>query len=278
MFLGAHVSIAGGLEKAFMRGEALGCEAIQIFSKNQRRWVAKPITEEEAKLFKETWRKSSVETVTIHDSYLINLASPKKDSLEKSREAFLEEMRRAQVLGVPHLVFHPGAHQGAGEEEGLRRIAEGLNIFLEKVKGVMPVLETTAGQGTNLGYRFEQLRFVMDLVDDPKRVGVCLDTCHIVAAGYDMRTEKSYEKMVEELDQVVGLENVHVIHLNDCRSELGSRVDRHEHIGQGNIGLEGFRLLLNDERFKGRPMLLETPGGEEWYAKNLEVLRGLLEK
>ncbi|HHF53507.1 MAG TPA: deoxyribonuclease IV [candidate division WOR-3 bacterium] len=280
-FLGAHVSISGGVYKAPERGEKLGCESIQIFSKNQMQWKAKPITPEDSQKFKEELKKTHIKEVVIHDSYLINLGSPDEEKLKMSRDAFLDEMIRAEILGVKYLVFHPGSHMGKGEELGLKLIAESLNILIDKAKeapNVLLLLETTAGQGSNLGYKFEHLKFIMDQVEKKERLGVCFDTAHAFEAGYDISTEEGYERTFNEFDNVIGLEKLKVFHLNDSRTPLGSHVDRHEHIGEGMIGLTAFELLVNDERFKNHPMILETPGGEKYYEYNLKVLRGLVRK
>jgi len=279
--LGAHVSISGGVYKAPERGKKLGCESIQIFSKNQMQWKAKPITPEDSQKFKEELKKTHIKEVVIHDSYLINLGSPDEEKLKMSRDAFLDEMIRAEILGVKYLVFHPGSHMGKGEELGLKLIAESLNILIDKAKeapNVLLLLETTAGQGSNLGYKFEHLKFIMDQVEKKERLGVCFDTAHAFEAGYDISTEEGYERTFNEFDNVIGLEKLKVFHLNDSRTPLGSHVDRHEHIGKGMIGLTAFELLVNDERFKNHPMILETPGGEKYYEYNLKVLRGLVRK
>ncbi|MFB0545209.1 MAG: deoxyribonuclease IV [Asgard group archaeon] len=280
MLLGAHVSIAGGFDKAVIRGENIGCDSIQIFTKSQRQWSAKKIDESQVKLFKKALSRSRIKAVVVHTAYLINLASPKKDTLEKSQKAFLEEMDRVETLGIPYLVHHPGAHLDVGEKKGIELIAEGLNISLSARRGykVMPLLETTAGQGTNLGYKFEELVAIRDLLEEKDRVGVCLDTSHIFAAGYDIRTKDAYEKTMETFDEIIGLSLLKAVHLNDSKTDLGKRVDRHEHIGKGKIGLEAFSFLVNDERLKSIPGCLETPGSEEDFKKNLQTLRTLLKK
>ncbi|MFQ5552374.1 MAG: deoxyribonuclease IV [Thermoplasmata archaeon] len=277
--LGAHVSIAGGVELAPGRGDALGCEAIQIFSKNQRQWAAKPLTEEAAAAFKEALKKSQQQAVAIHDSYLINLADKREENVAKSRDAFVVELERAQLLGVPHLNFHPGNHRGEGMEFGIRQIAASLDFCFDRASApdVMVLLECTAGAGNAVGSTFEQLEGVRAEVEDPGRVGYCLDTCHLFAAGYDIRTEENYELVMNHAENIIGRENIRAFHMNDCKGELGSHLDRHEHIGQGGIGLEGFRLLVNDARWDGVPMYLETPGREEHFEENLKVLKGLRE-
>ena len=276
--LGAHVSIAGGVFNAIANGERIGANAIQIFSKNQTRWVSKPLSEEDAGKFRQAWAASSIREVVIHDSYLINLGSPDTALLEKSRAAFLDEMDRAEKLGVRYLVFHPGSHMKAGEEAGLNTIAESLNLLLAARPDyrVKLLLEVTAGQGTNLGYSFEQLAYIRGRVNERDRLGVCLDTAHVFAAGYELRTPDGYEETIRKFDEILGLQNLFAIHLNDTNKELGSRVDRHEHIGQGLLGVETFRRLINDPRFVAVPKLLETPGKEEDFKRNLDLLKSLL--
>ena len=276
--LGAHVSIAGGIENAIERGEELGCEAVQIFSKNQRQWRVDALTQKSVNAFRNARQDSQIQQVVIHDSYLINLASPDTETLKKSREAFLDEMMRADKLGVEYLVFHPGSHMKTSDDAGLQRIAESLNIVLEKQPDgqVELLLETTAGQGDHLGYCFEQLAEIISFVVKKEKIGICYDTAHAFAAGYDIRTETTYEKTFSEFHGILGLDRLCVFHLNDSKSGLGSRTDRHEHIGQGQMGLEPFRFLVNDSRFQRMPMILETPGPEVCFQKNLELLRSLI--
>lgn len=278
--LGAHVSIAGGVQNAPARGVEMGCTAIQIFTKNQRQWRSKALTEQEIFEFKSNLKQHGFtpEAVCVHDSYLINLAAPEPELLAKSRDAFADEIKRAEQLGIPHLVFHPGAHKGDGEESGLQRIVESLDYVYEKFPQtpVQALLETTAGQGTTLGHRFEQLQQIIEKAANPQKIGVCLDTCHIFAAGYDIRTEAAYAATLEEFDRIIGLSKLKIIHLNDSKKELGSKIDRHENIGKGMIGLEGFRLLMTDSRLKNIPKILETPGGDKWYSVNLDVLQKFL--
>ena len=282
MLLGAHMSISGGLHKAIERGKEARCEALQIFSKNSNQWKAKPLQAEEIRLFKEALLDWGVFTVLVHDSYLINLGTPKEADRQKSIGAFLEEIDRCDQLGLPFLIFHPGSHLGAGEEEGCRTIARSLNEIRKnrpdfKVKLLM---ETTAGQGTNIGYRFAHLKMILDQVDFPERMGVCLDTCHIFAAGYDIRTRPGYEKTFDEFDKLVGLSRIRAFHINDSKKDYLSRVDRHEHIGKGFIGTEAFRCLMNDARFSNIPMVLETPKGEtsKEDIENLAFLRNLIDE
>ncbi len=276
--LGAHVSISGGVYNAIANGEKIGAAAIQIFSKNQTRWVAKPLSDEDAEKFKTAWQNSTIKEVVIHDSYLINLGSPKEETLQKSRVTFLDEIARAEKLGIGYLVFHPGSHLNSGEETGLQKIAESLNLIINQTPDykVRLLLEVTAGQGTNLGYRFEQLSSIIEQVENKKRMGICLDTAHIFAAGYDIRTTETYQNTMAQFDSVLGLDNLFCIHLNDSKKELGSRVDRHNNIGGGFIGIEPFRMIVNDPRLVKVPKILETPGGEEEFMKNLALLKSFL--
>ena len=278
--LGAHVSISGGVDKAPKRGREIGCDSIQIFTKNQRQWKARPLSEDEIKSFKESLNVYSIRVVVAHDSYLINLGSPDETQYKKSFDAFLDEAARAEALGIPYLVFHPGAHRDYGEEYALKKIAESLNEVTARTENYKLVflVETTAGQGTNVGYRFEHIAEIIDLVDEKKRVGACFDTAHVFAAGYDIRMREAYEETFGQFDEIVGLEKLKVLHLNDSKKELGSRVDRHEHIGKGLIGIDAFRFIVNDRRFENLPMILETPGGEREYKENLRVLRSLIAK
>lgn len=277
--IGAHVSISGGLENAPPRGEEIGCTAIQIFTKNQVQWHAKPLSNQDVEQYRQALTNSSIQSVIAHDSYLINLGSPGEMLLKKSRQAFLDEMDRAERLEISSLIFHPGAHKKAGEDVGLRLIADSINyVYKQRPNyGLKLLLETTAGQGTNLGYTFEQLKGIIDRVDQTDRVAVCLDTCHIFAAGYDIRDQSCYEKTFEKFDLVIGLEKLQAIHLNDSKKELGSRVDRHEQIGKGQIGLKAFQLLVNDTRFIDIPKILEIPGDMKKFKENLHLLKSLIE-
>ena len=281
MLAGAHMSIAGGVSNAITRGRDCSCDTIQIFTKSNNQWKAKVLTEEEVAKFKQLREASRIAPVVAHDSYLINLGTQDDALYEKSVDALFIELGRAEALELAYLVMHPGAHVGAGEKAGLRRIAQGIKLLHKRTKGykVRIALETTAGQGTSLGYRFEQLAQLLDLIGDNDRLAICLDTCHIFAAGYDIRTPAAYKKTLAELDDVVGLDMVKLIHLNDSKKGLGSRVDRHQHIGRGEIGSEGFRLLVNDSCFARLPMILETPkekDGDEWDLMNLGTIRGLV--
>lgn len=278
--LGAHMSIAGGLPRALERGQAIGCEAIQIFTKNSNQWRAKPLAPEEAGDFHREFLQGQIRLAFAHDSYLINLASPDPHLLERSRLALVDELERAEALGLRYVVLHPGAHLGSGVEEGIQKVAESFDWIFEKFGSleVGVLIETTAGQGTHLGFRFEEIRSILDSVKSAERLGVCVDTCHLFGAGYDLRTEKGYQETFEAFDRIVGLERIQAFHLNDSKKPLGSRVDRHERIGKGFLGLEPFRLLLNDPRFKKYPMVLETPKGKDdtWDRENLGLLRSLL--
>jgi deoxyribonuclease-4 len=281
MKFGAHMSISGGLHKAFGHGERAGCDTIQIFSKNQQQWRGKPLLDQDIALFQAEQQRTGFGPLIVHDSYLINLASPNDELWEKSIAAFGDELERCAALGIPYLVTHPGAHTGSGEEAGLRREAEALNRLFEAGTGgdTLVLLETTAGQGSCLGHRFEHLATLIELVGQEKRIGVCVDTCHILAAGYDIRTPDACAATFDEFDRVIGIERIKAFHLNDSQKDLGSRVDRHSHIGEGYVGLEGFRAIVNDPRFAQIPMILETPKGEDLAEdiENLAKLRGLLQ-
>jgi len=281
MPLGAHMSIAGGVDKAILRGQSIGCETIQVFTKSSNRWRAKPLVPEEIARFKQAREESGINPVFGHTSYLINLGSPDEDLWQKSVDSFLVEMERCAALGLPYLVMHPGAHMGAGEDVGLRRIGRALDEILARTEGsgVIILLETTAGQGSNIGYRFEHLARLIEESAYPDRLGVCFDTCHAFAAGYDLRTPEAFHRTFEEFDALIGIGRLKAIHLNDSRGDLGSRIDRHEHIGLGKLGLEPFRLLLNDPRFRNLPMVLETPKGPDMKedVMNLATLRSLIE-
>ena len=280
MKLGAHMSIAGGFEKAIERGLGVGCETIQIFSKSNNQWAAPPISDEQAAAFKQAAQKSGIGPVFAHSAYLINIGSPDSKTHEQSKQGLKTELERAERLGLAFLVLHPGAHKDTGEEECIKRIAKTAAWALEQTEPskVKLLYETAAGQGSCVGHRFEQLAQLLELTGHPERAGICFDTCHVFAAGYDLRTKEAYEATMREFDRVVGLKRLQVFHLNDSKKELGCRVDRHEHIGKGKIGLEGFRCLMNDKRLNKLPMVLETPKDEE-YAEdkmNLAVLRGLI--
>jgi deoxyribonuclease-4 len=277
---GAHMSIAGGLAKAFERIGRVNGKALQIFTKNQRQWFAAPLTEEEIRNFNDARKNWGDLPIGAHDSYLINLANPEKKAATRAINAFSDEMRRCAQLDIPYLIMHPGSHVGAGIESGLASLTENLDLAIAKEASgsVTILLETTAGQGTGLGSRFEELAYVLEHSRYTEQLGVCLDTCHIFAAGYDIRSPRVYEKTIQEFDRSIGLERLKFFHLNDSKKELGSHVDRHEHIGQGHIGLDGFKLLVNDPRFATMPMVLETPKQKDLAEdiKNLAVLKQLL--
>ena len=281
ILLGAHMSIAGGVHTAVERGMSIGCTTMQMFVKNNNQWRGKKLTEEDISTYKKLLQQSSIGPVVVHDTYLINLCATDKQILKKSRLALKDEFDRCEALGVEFLNFHPGSHVGAGERDGIQRIAESLNIIHDQTRGyrVKSVLETTAGQGTAIGYRFEQLRAIIDLVDQSDRMAVCVDTCHVFAAGYNIATEEGYQTTFEEFNAIVGLDRLVAFHVNDSKRELGSRVDRHEHIGKGKIGKAGFRILMNDERFRSVPKILETPKGPEMKedVRNMKLLRGMVE-
>jgi deoxyribonuclease IV len=276
VLLGAHVSTAGGLPTAAEEGRAIGADVVQIFTRNQVQWKARPVGPEEAEAFKVAMGASGVGMVVTHGSYLVNLASPKADILEKSRQAFLSEMQRCHALGIPYLVFHPGAHMGAGEDAGLETIAASLDHVFERAEGlsVTPLLEVTAGQGSYVGHRFEHLATILDR-SKSDRLGICLDTCHLLAAGYDIADEAGYERAMAEFSRLVGLSKLKAVHLNDAKKGLGSHLDRHEAVGEGFLGLETFRRIMNDPRFEGLPLILETPGGIDEWKREIALLRGL---
>lgn len=279
MKLGAHMSTSGGLHKAFGHGERAGCDTIQLFTKNQQQWNAKPLNETEITQFKAEQTRTGFEPLVVHDSYLINLGTPNQELWHKSLAAFRVELERCAQLGIPYLVTHPGAHVGSGEAAGLARVSEALNqLFAEGAGGTTTVLlETTAGQGSYLGHRFEHLAQLIEQSDFPDRLGVCVDTCHIFAAGYDIRTPEAYAATFAEFDRILGVERIKVFHVNDSVKGLGNKVDRHAQIGEGEIGLDGFRNFVNDPRFRDLPFILETPKGPDLAEdiENFARLRGL---
>jgi deoxyribonuclease-4 len=278
MHLGAHVPITGGVFNAPGHGQAIGAEAIQIFTRNQMQWACRPLGVEEAAKFREAVAKSGVRRVLTHGSYLMNLASPNREFLAKSRDCLVTEIERCHLLGIPYVVLHPGAHMGQGEDEGLSAIARSLDAVLERTEGkdVMPLLEVTAGQGTCLGYRFEHLAAIFDRVREPDRVGVCIDTCHLYAAGYDLASPQGYERTLRDFARIVGMRKLKAIHLNDSKRERGSRVDRHARAGEGVMGLETFARIVNDRRFRGLPLVVETPGPLAEWKKEIARLRALV--
>lgn len=281
--LGAHMSIAGGYYKAVEAASRAGCDCVQLFTKNNNQWRAKPITEDDVARFASSLRELKIKLPVSHASYLINLASPNDELWRKSIDAMTVEVQRAELLGIFGVVLHPGSFTTSSEEAGLKRIAMGLDEVHKHTRGATTrmLLENTAGQGSNLGWRFEHLAAIIDKCRDPDRLGVCIDTCHAFAAGYAMETEKEFKSTVRQLNQTVGVAKVKALHLNDSKKPFGSRVDRHAHIGRGEMGLAPFHHLMNDRRFAKKPMYLETPKGEErgrdLDAINLAVLRGLVE-
>jgi deoxyribonuclease-4 len=282
--LGAHMSIAGGYYRAVEAAERVRCDCVQLFTKNNNQWRAKPLTNDDVDRFQEALGRRKISHPIAHDSYLINLASPDRALWIKSVDAFVVELQRAERLGIPYVVTHPGAYTTSSEAAGIKAIARALDEVHRQTRGIAAqcLLETTAGQGSNLGWRFEHLAAIIDAVHDPQRLGVCFDTCHVFAAGYAMGTEKEYRATMRVLDKTVGLKLVRAFHLNDSLKPLGSRVDRHAHIGRGQMGREPFRFLLNDRRFRKVPMYLETPKGEEkgkdLDAINLRALRRLVKR
>ena len=278
--LGAHMSIAGGVKNALIAGESIGCTAIQIFTASNRQWSFKTIDKSAVQEFIKQQQQSSIQIVASHASYLINLGSPKKDIVEKSRQALAAELARCEQLAIPYAVVHPGACLGTDETECLDRIADNISLVLEESPGkCMILLENTAGQGSNVGYTFEQLGYIRAHVKEKKRVGICFDTCHACAAGYSFNTQADYQKMWHDFDNFVGIENLKIIHLNDSMKPCGSRVDRHEHIGKGTIGLEAFRYIMNDDIFVEIPKILETPKEKDLKDDkiNLATLKNLIE-
>jgi len=278
-YIGAHVSAAGGVENAPLNARKIGATAFALFTKNQRQWTAKPLSQASIDQFKANCRECGYtpDQILPHDSYLINLGHPEAAGLEKSRTAFIDEMRRCEQLGLTMLNFHPGSHLNKiSQKECLARIAESINLALAQTEGVTAVIENTAGQGTNMGHRFEHLAEIMAGVKDHSRVGVCLDTCHTVSAGYDLTTPDGYARTLEKFDAVVGFVCLKGLHLNDGKKSLGSRVDRHESLGDGTLGLKTFRMIMNDPRFDRIPMILETPDDARW-AEEIRMLMEMAE-
>ena len=274
-YFGAHVSASGGVENAVKNAKDIGATAFALFTKNQRQWIAPALSPEQIATFKAAMAEAGFSAAQIlpHDSYLINLGHPDEDGLQKSRESFFEEMQRCELLGLDRLNFHPGSHLKRISEEGsLDRIAESINMALERTKGVTAVLENTAGQGSNLGYKFEHLAYIIDRVEDKSRVGVCLDTCHSFAAGYDLRTKEACDATFAEFDRIIGFKYLRGMHLNDAMRPLGSRIDRHSPMGEGEIGIECFKYIASDPRFDNIPLILETPDEERW-AQEIAQLR-----
>jgi len=276
-YVGAHVSAAGGVDNSPINAHNIGANAFALFSKNQRQWHAKPLSQETIEQFRINCKKYNFtpQQILPHDSYLINLGHPQKSGLEKSRNAFILEMQRCEQLGLDKLNFHPGSHlHGIEPDACLKRIAESVNMALDETENIAAIIENTAGQGTNMGYQFEHLATIIEHVKDTARVGVCIDTCHLFAAGYDIRTEETFRETWELFDRIIGFSFLRGLHLNDAKRPLGSRVDRHESIGQGELGWETFRMIMQDSRFDGIPLILETPRPELWP----EEIRQLREK
>ncbi len=279
-YLGAHMSISGGIHLAPDRGVQAGCGVIQVFTQNANQWRGKPVSDADAALFREKWQESGLHEIVSHDIYLVNLAAPAGEVRDKSLAAFREEMERCSRLGIGKIVMHPGAHTGDGEETGIKRIIEAFDRLFPAVPEYTGkvLLEITAGQGSNIGYRFEHLKAIIDGSAFPGRFAVCLDTCHTFAAGYDISTEQGYRQTFAAFDRIIGLDRLQAFHVNDSKKGLNSHVDRHEQIGQGALGLDPFRFLMNDPRFVNIPKILETPKGDndEMDAINLKVLRDLI--
>lgn len=275
------MSISGGMHVAFERGASVGCSTMQVFTKNNNRWTGKPYTPEHIALFREAARTTRITPVVAHAAYLINHCAATPTTRTKSQAAFVDELARCESLGILGLIFHPGAHVGQGEEEGIRRIAQSLNDAHDATPGyhTLSILETTAGQGTAIGHRFEQLRAIIDLVSEGERMAVCLDTCHVFAAGYDIATERGWEETIRDFDDTIGLRRLAAIHVNDSKKGLGSKVDRHDHIGRGLIGTTAFRLLMNDTRLSAVPKILETEKSEDMHedVENMRVLLSFIE-
>lgn len=277
-YIGAHVSASGGVENAPLNARAIGATAFALFTKNQRQWVAKPLTKESIRLFRKNCEASGFEAFQVlpHDSYLINLGNPDADALEKSRAAFLDEMQRCEQLGLDRLNFHPGGHLNkTGEEESMQLIADSINLALERTSGVTAVIENTAGQGSHLGHTFEQIARIIELVEDKSRVGVCIDTCHAFTAGYDLKSRQGFEETFRQFEKTVGFGYLKGMHLNDSKKELGSRVDRHDNLGKGFLGMEPFRWIMADPRFDGIPLVLETPDDSLWE-EEIRVLKSFI--
>lgn len=281
MRLGAHMSIAGGVENAVLAGQRVACQAIAMFTKNNNQWKAKVLTKDDADRFNAALTQTGIKPVVAHSSYLINLGSPDQALWKKSTASMEDELARCELLGIPYLVVHPGSHKGKGVDYGLKRVAEAMDEIHSKHPNwrVMTLIEHTAGQGDHLCHTFEEIARLRELISNEKRVGVCLDSCHLLAAGYDIRKPETYADVFKRLDDVIGREQVKAWHLNDSKTPLGSRVDRHEHIGKGKVGRAGFRNILNDPRWRDLPGLLETPKGPELKEDkvNLRILRKLIE-
>jgi len=269
-YVGAHVSAEGGVQNAPVNADAIGAKAFALFTRNQRQWFSAPLTQSVITAFRDNCKKYNYKPFQIlpHDSYLINLGNPEKEPLAKSRVAFLDEMKRCEQLGLDRINFHPGSHlKLTGIEECLKIIAESINITLGKTKGVIAVIENTAGQGTNLGHTFEQIKFIIDHIKDKSRAGVCIDTCHAYTSGYDVKTTAGFADTFKKFDEIIGFKYLKGMHLNDTKKDFGTRVDRHENLGTGFLGEETFSLIMNDSRFDNMPLILETPEESLWEAE-----------
>jgi len=278
ILVGAHMSISGGTHKSIARGEAIGCTAIQIFNKSSRSWHAKALSQEEINLFKSTQKASSIKIVISHTSYLINICSPNAQTEKKSVAALHVELDRCEQLGIPYLVLHPGSHVKSGEEVGIEKIAKNLDLILGKSKGITKILlETMAGQGTNIGHTFEQLKAIRSKCKQKRKIGICLDTCHIFAAGYNINTEKGYQGVMKQFDKILGINLIKAIHVNDSKTECGAHKDRHENLGKGKIARQAFKMIMNDKRFAKVPKILETPvQDEQEYAAEIKMLKRMV--
>ncbi|MFH2035454.1 MAG: deoxyribonuclease IV [Candidatus Zixiibacteriota bacterium] len=282
MLLGAHMSIAGGIYNAVTAGKKATCDVIQIFTKSSNQWRAKDLTDDEIEKFHEEQKNTGVKVVCAHDSYLINLGTPNDELYQKSIDAFKIELERCHILGIPNLVMHPGSHVGSGEEAGLKRVAEAFNRIFDQLPECKTsiCIETTAGQGTNLGYKFEHLAAIIDMVENKNLMAVCFDTCHTFAAGYDLTDPNKFKATLKEFDDILGLKNLNIMHINDSKKPHGSKKDRHEHIGEGEMGLEPFRNVMNERRLNKVPKILETPKGPDLKEdiENLKILRSLIKE
>ena len=278
--IGPHVSATGGVENAPLNAMAVGATAFALFTKNQRQWVSAPLTAKSIEAFKQNCEKAGItaDFILPHDSYLINLGQPEDESLQKSRDAFLDEMKRCEQLGLKMLNFHPGSHLNKiSLEDCLRRIAESINLALDQTQGVTAVIENTAGQGSNVGFSFQHIAYIIDKVEDKSRVGVCIDTCHTYSAGYDLKTEEGYNSTFREFDETIGAHYLRAIHLNDTKKPFASRVDRHDNIGKGLLGMEFFERFMRDKRFDNMPIILETPDDSLW-AEEIRLLYSIEDK
>ena len=277
-FFGAHLSVSEGYSQLFSAADDIGCRAVQIFAKNQRQWESKPIDSSSTVSFKESKAKSNVKYMNVHASYLLNLVTPDDNVFNKSVSSLLDDMKRAEMLGIKDIVVHPGSHMGSGETLGIARIAQAINIIFKENEFCNLLLETTSGQGTSIGWKFEHIRDIISKIKDSGRAFVCYDTCHTFAAGYDIRTKESFEETFGSFDRTIGISKIKLFHINDSKNELGTRKDRHEFLGKGFIGMEAFKMLVNDLRFKDSPMILEVPGDYDDFKKEIRNLKSLIKK